>query len=215
MKYTVEFLTQEIVKTLSNRENYTTVSLSELLYEAGIDVWDTDFALRYDVRDLIVKEIRKAGYMLDYSKLDNSIGGTPFNEPALIIKIGAVTGAEFRWYSGGLHCIEELSYVNTRISQEEIQIRNYNGHSRLLDGFIFSVDPDQRVELFSLLGKCASEWDSDYSVPVYDGWSWEIRLYSGRKIIRKICGTVEKPPMGDQLEKLIRKIVRKKQLYLF
>ena len=70
MDYSVEFIVQEVLKALPDRENYSKASLTDLLADAGIDVWKTEFALRYDVRDRIVKEAKKAGYVLDYSEYD-------------------------------------------------------------------------------------------------------------------------------------------------
>ena len=112
--------------------------------------------------------------------------------------------------------VEDLALVRTKIMQREIQVRMFNGRNELLKGFIFPVEPDLRFELFSLLEKCAGVWEKDdYSVDVCDGGSWEARLLSGRKVMRKACGTVESPPLGNQLEKIVRKIVGKNNLYLF
>ena len=211
----MEFLVQEILKAIPNRENYSKVSLAELMTDAGIDFLLDDYLLRYDIRDLVVKEAKKAGYILDYSEFDGYVGGAPFNEPAVIIKPDAVTGADFFWNSGGMRLVEDLAFVTTKFMQKEVQVRRYNGYSHLMDGCIFPVDLEQRVELFSLLDKCASVWENDYSVQVCDGGSWEVRLFSGRKVIRKVYGTDVKPPEGDQLEKTVRNIVGRKNLYLF
>ena len=59
-------------------------------------------------------------------------------------------------------------------------------------------------------------WDQDdYSEETCDGGSWEVRLFSGRKVARKVCGSTIKPPLGDQIEKVVKKLVDKKNLYLF
>ena len=216
MEYSVDFIVQKILEALPGKESYSKASLTQLLADAGIDVRETEFALRYDVQDRIIKEAKKAGYVLDYSEYDNTIGGAPFNELAVIIKPGAVTEADFSWYSGGMRLVEDLALVQTKILQREIQIRMFNGRRELLKGFLFPVNSEQRVELFSLLEKCVSAWKKDdYSVDVCDGGSWEVRLLSGRKVRRKVCGTVKQPPLGRQLEKVVRKIVGGIDLYLF
>ena len=56
---------------------------------------------------------------------------------------------------------------------------------------------------------------NDYSVPVCDGYCWDLRLFSGKKIIRKISGTVEAPPLGEQIQSIISEIVGEDYLYIF
>ena len=46
MEYTAEFVAQEIIKLLPRKKNYSQESLTDLMAEAGINIWDTDFALR-------------------------------------------------------------------------------------------------------------------------------------------------------------------------
>lgn len=51
------------------------------------------------------------------------------------------------------------------------------------------------------------DWDEDYSVPVCDGWSWEFKMRHSNNTVKKVIGTVEPPPRGEILKKLIYQLV--------
>jgi hypothetical protein len=52
------------------------------------------------------------------------------------------------------------------------------------------------------------EWKEDYSIEVCDGWCWELKIRYSDNTIKKVIGTVEKPPKGDQIEEYILKLTR-------
>lgn len=47
------------------------------------------------------------------------------------------------------------------------------------------------------------DWKDNYNVEVCDGWVWECKIRSSNNMIKKAVGTVEPPPGGEQLMKLI------------
>ena len=51
------------------------------------------------------------------------------------------------------------------------------------------------------------DWNKDYSVPVCDGYRWEVIIRFSDKTTKKVVGTVEPPLNGKLLEKMIYKLV--------
>lgn len=130
-------------------------------------------------------------------------------------KSNAITSCTFIWYNCGESYIEDILCVKTRILQKEIQIRFYNCFG-LINGKILPLSKQQSQELFGLIEQCYREWETDdYSVDVDDGSCWELKLYSKRKCLRTIEGTVEYPPRGQEIKEIIARIIGKDDLYIF
>ena len=69
------------------------------------------------------------------------------------------------------------------------------------------VEKEKVDAFFSFLEKISNEWADNYRVPVCDGSSWEIRMWSSSHKIKKVCGTVKYPPHGKKIEKYIREFI--------
>ena len=52
------------------------------------------------------------------------------------------------------------------------------------------------------------EWDDDYSVPVCDGYHWEVIIGFSDKTTKKVVGTVEPPINGKLFEEMIYKLAK-------
>ena len=180
-----------------------------------MDIDQIEFMDLFHIQERLEAEATKAGIKLDYSEFDGMLSGVPFNLPAVVIRSDGVTGADFLWQSSGLISSEDICRVHTRLLQSELQVRRYNSCG-LVNGSIYRLYGEPHAKLLSLLTKGLKAWDKDdYSVPVCDGYSWELRLYSRKRLIRKITGTVEAPPLGEEIQNLINGIVGEADLYIF
>lgn len=213
--YTIDGIVRDLLQQLKDHSEYNYVSVTDLIHDAGIDFDQIDFMDLFRIQERVETEAKKAGIKLDYCEFDGTVSGVPFNLPAVVIRSDGVTGADFVWQSSGLICSDDICRVHTRILQNEIQVRRYNSCG-LIDGSIYRLCGEPYARLLSLLNKGLNAWNKDdYSVPVCDGYCWDLRLFSGKKIIRKISGTVEAPPLGEQIQSIISEIVGEDYLYIF
>lgn len=84
----------------------------------------------------------------------------------------------------------------------------YDGKKNLKrGGGRLKLDKKRVNELFELLEKYETEWEPDYTIRVCDGSSWKILMWHSSHKVTKICGTVEYPPHGKQVEDFIRSLV--------
>ena len=85
-----------------------------------------------------------------------------------------------------------------------------------MDGFIYRLCGEKKARLFSLFENGLKEWEhDDYSVPVFDCWHWNMNLQSGNKTIRKLEGTIEPTPLGQEIQKIIQQIAGDEMTYIF
>lgn len=60
------------------------------------------------------------------------------------------------------------------------------------------------------------EWNDDYSVPVCDGYHWDVIIRFSDKSIKRVQGTVEGPTNGKLLEEMIYELAKyEKDPWLF
>ena len=130
-------------------------------------------------------------------------------------KTDHITSCTFEWHNCGLTYVENIKMVKTRILSSEIQVCFYNGYG-LVNGKRWPLSDQQRQELFGFLDNCLHEWKTDdYSIDVCDGSSWELKLFSKRKCLRNIQGTVENPPHGQEIRDMITNIIGNDDCYVF
>lgn len=147
-----------------------------------MDVDQITFKDLFHIQARVETEAKKSGIKLDYSEFDGTLSGVPFNLPAVVIRSDGVTGADFIWQSSGMITSEDICRVHTRMLQDELQIRRYNSYG-FLSGSIHRLYGEPHAKLLSLLNKGMKTWDKDdYSVPLCDGSSWELRLYSRKNL---------------------------------
>lgn len=204
-----------LLQQIKNHPEYSYISVSDLIHDAGMDVDQITFKDLFHIQARVETEAKKSGIKLDYSEFDGTLSGVPFNLPAVVIRSDGVTGADFIWQSSGMITSEDICRVHTRMLQDELQIRRYNSYG-FLSGSIHRLYGEPHAKLLSLLNKGMKTWDKDdYSVPLCDGSSWELRLYSRKKLVRKLLGTVVAPPFGAEIRRTIGEIIGKDDLYIF
>ena len=204
-----------LLQQIKDHPEYNYISVRDLIHDTGMDIDQIEFMDLFHIQKRLEEEAKKAGIKLDYSEFDGMLSGVPFNLPAVVIRSDGVTGADFIWQSSGLISSEDICRVHTRMLQNELQVRRYNS-AGLINGSIYRLHGKPQAKLLSLLTKGLKAWDrDDYSVPVCDGYSWELRLYSRKKLIRKIEGTVDAPPLGEEIQNIISGIVGEDDLYIF
>ena len=122
-----------------------------------------------------------------------------------------ITSFIIDWYDCGLRCGDSMVHEKTTIyrNHRKIKIQQFNGHNVLLDESEYTVSTNGIEELFVLLEKMEAKnsWESDYRVKVCDGWNWEARICFADKTIKLVEGTVELPPNGKRIAKIIHTLL--------
>lgn len=117
-----------------------------------------------------------------------------------------ITCFKLNWYDCGLCCAEETV-------QEEITIyRNHNymvfkelnGYGVICSCEIIQIEKAKLDGFFTFLEKVYDEWENDYKVEVCDGSAWTVSMWNSSHKVKKIHGTVEYPPHGKKIEKLLK-----------
>lgn len=83
------------------------------------------------------------------------------------------------------------------MSKLPIREYKYKVNRKEIERFFRFIEHEIRVE----------SWEDDYSILVYDGWSWEFSIRYSDNNIKKVIGTVESPPQGKRLEEHINNLV--------
>ena len=110
---------------------------------------------------------------------------------------------------------EDILSVVTRVLQTEIQMRLYNS-GQLIGGKIWPMSEQQKEELYSVLYNCLEDWDcDDYTVDEYDSNRWQFKICTQRSCLRTVCGTVEPPPHGEEIKKMLSEIMGEGNCYFF
>lgn len=110
---------------------------------------------------------------------------------------------------------EDILSVVTRVLQTEIQMRLYNS-GQLIGGKIWPMSEQQKEELYSVLYICLEDWDcDDYTVDEYDSNRWQFKICTQRSFLRTVCGTVEPPPHGEEIKKMLSEIMGEGNCYFF
>ena len=110
---------------------------------------------------------------------------------------------------------EDIVSVVTKVLQTEIQVRFYQS-GNLLSGRIWPMSEKQKQELYSILYNCLEDWDcDDYTVDESDGNRWRLKICTQRSCLRTVCGTIEPPPHGAEIKKILTGIIGEDNCYFF
>lgn len=113
------------------------------------------------------------------------------------------------WYDNGPRMENADCHVRTVFSRDSrtLIIRHMKGGKGMYYETRIPATTEMTEEFFRLV--TLHEWEDDYSVPVCDGYSWEMTLMSGRSAVTRSRGTVCAPPRTRLLEEMLREIVQK------
>ena len=110
---------------------------------------------------------------------------------------------------------EDRLSVVTKVLQTEIHVRLYNG-GKLIGGRIWPMSEQQKQELYRIFYHCVEDWDlDDYTVHESDGNRWKIKICTQSHCLRTVGGTIEPPPHGVEIKKILTEIVGEENCYFF
>ena len=110
---------------------------------------------------------------------------------------------------------EDIVSVVTKVLQTEIQVRLYHS-GNLFSGRIWPMSEQQKQELYSILYHCIEDWDcDDYTVDESDSNHWQFKICTQRSCLRTVYGTIEPPPHGIEIKKILAKIIGEENCYFF
>ena len=116
---------------------------------------------------------------------------------------------KLHWYNWGLCCAEDAVQGEITIyrSKNILVIKELNGYGVICSCEIIHIEADKAEAFFEFLEKVSDEWQDDYSVEVCDGSAWKFRLWHSSRKVKKVCGTVQYPPHGKEIENFIRSFI--------
>ena len=98
-----------------------------------------------------------------------------------------------------------VSFFNSN-SRKSIKTSEYKVSKNSVKEFFNKLSTDVKI----------LEWNDDYSVPVCDGYHWDVIIRFSDKSIKKVQGTVEPPTNGNLLEEMIYELAKyEKDPWLF
>ena len=110
---------------------------------------------------------------------------------------------------------EDIVSVVTKVLQTEIQVRLYHS-GNLISGRIWPMSEQQKQELYSILYRCIEDWDcDDYTASESDSNHWQFKICTQRSCLRTVCGTIEPPPYGAEIKKILTEIIGEENCYFF
>ena len=120
-----------------------------------------------------------------------------------------ITSFKLNWHSWGLCCAEDAVQEELTIYRNKnlLVFKELNGYGVTCSCEIIHIEKDKAAEFFSFLEKVHDEWESDYKVAVCDGSAWEVRMWHSSHKVKKVCGTIEYPPHGKEIEKYIHSFI--------
>ena len=117
-----------------------------------------------------------------------------------------ITSFSRHWYDCGCSYVYDVLHENIKIHRNRrlMEFIQYDGFENIVSSTQIKLDGKETESFFSVLEKVSSEWKTDYSVMVCDGFQWKMLLRHGSKKVTKIIGTVELPPQDNTICKYIR-----------
>lgn len=125
------------------------------------------------------------------------------------------------WYDQTMHALWDVSKHETTINRitqqvihrlysdvEEIPLREktYEIEDALIESFFSYLSDTVKI----------NEWKKDYRAFVEDGWAWEVLIRYSNRRSKKVRGTVEPPPFGEEIQAKIIKLANfEEKPYLF
>ena len=120
-----------------------------------------------------------------------------------------ITCLKLNWYDWGLSCADDAVQEEITIyrSKNILVIKELNGYGVICSCEIIHIEADKAEAFFEFLEKVSAEWEDDYSVEVCDGSAWKLRMWHSSRKVKKVCGTVQYPPHGKEIENFIRSFI--------
>lgn len=110
---------------------------------------------------------------------------------------------------------EDVLSVATKVFQTEIHVRLYNS-GNLISGRIWPMSKQQKQELYNVLYNCIEDWDcDDYTSDESDAIRWQFKICTQRRCLRTVCGTIEPPPHGVKIKKILTGIIGEENCFFF
>lgn len=122
-----------------------------------------------------------------------------------------ITCFSIDWYNCGCCCVDDNVHERITIYENgsKIKIKQFNGRREVIEEMEYKVPGEKIWEFFSFIHNTMMlrKWNDDYRVEVCDGSEWEMRIKYSDRTVTCIKGTVEKPPLGAEIEKLINQML--------
>ena len=120
-----------------------------------------------------------------------------------------MTCFKLNWYDCGLCCAECAVQEEVTIYRKDgcMVFKELNGYGVICSCEIVHIDQDKVKEFFDFLENISDEWEADYKVPVCDGSAWKMRMWHSSHRVKTVCGTVEYPPHGQEIEEYLRNFI--------
>ena len=120
-----------------------------------------------------------------------------------------ITSFKLNWYDCGLCCADQMVQEEITVYRNNnlMVFKELNGYGVVCSCEIIHIEADKAEAFFELLEKASVDWVDDYSVEVCDGSAWKMRMWRSSHKVKKVCGTVECPPHGKEIENLIRSYI--------
>lgn len=120
-----------------------------------------------------------------------------------------ITCFKLDWYDWGLCCAEDAVQEEITIYRNKpiLVIKELNGYGVICSCEVIHIEKDKIEAFFIFLEGIYDNWENDYTVEVCDGSAWKVRMWHSSRKVKKVCGTVEYPPHGKQIERFIRSFI--------
>lgn len=120
-----------------------------------------------------------------------------------------ITCFKLNWYDWGLCCAEDAVQEEITIYRNKtiLVIKELNGYDVICSCEVVHIEKDKTEDFFNFLERIYDNWENVYTVEVCDGSAWKVRMWHSSRKVKKVCGTVEYPPHGKQIERFIRSFI--------
>ena len=120
-----------------------------------------------------------------------------------------ITCFKLNWYDCGLCCGEDTVQEEITVYRNDnyMVFKELNGCGVIYSSEIINIEKEKIDEFFEFLEKIYDKWENDYEVEVCDGSSWRIRMWNSSHKVKTVCGTIEYPPYGKEIESHIRSFI--------
>ena len=113
---------------------------------------------------------------------------------------------------------DDILSVVTKVLQTEIHVRLYNSGD-LISGRIWPMSVNREIEKKNEYKEdniIIKKWDcDDYSVDKSDSNHWQFKICTQRNCLRTVCGTIEPPPHGVEIKRVLAGIIGEDNCYFF
>ena len=120
-----------------------------------------------------------------------------------------ITCFKLNWDDCGLCCGEGVVEEEITIYRNDnyMIFKKLNSSGVICSYEIIYIEKENISEFFVFLEKIYDKLENDYRVEVCDGSSWIVRMWHSSHKVKKVCGTIEYPPYGKQIESYIRSFI--------